>query len=505
MSENPHDVVGQQVGNYRLISWLGRGGFADVYLGEHIYLKTQGAIKMLHVHLSEKALKDFLNEARTVSRLKHPNIIRMLDYGVDNGNPFLVVTYAPNGSLRQCFPPGTRLPPERVVSLVKQVASALDYAHRQRLIHRHVKPANMLLGSHTKVRLSDFGLAVVAQSTSPQVAREVGGTVFHMAPEQLQGKPRFASDQYALGVVAYKWLCGEHPFNGSLTEIASQHMIIPPPSLREKVPRLPASVERVVFKALAKKPAQRYENVTAFANALQDACKDSKLTATHVIAVQLSSPSVKTPQLPAEPSALPVPIKPAPRRSRPLKGISRTALVFVTIVMLIAGSVGLWYSITHFHALVQHITPGMGKSSLTPMVKSNVPTMVNTTSPGTITTSGSTSSSISGPDCLERSPSNLPFFAQSYSFPFQTKTITLTNCGGTTTAWSYSEQTDHGAWLEVTAASQNIALNESEQVQVSVTAGPNVHSGTYRESITFVMGSSIWTVSVSYTIHSASL
>src|SRR5437762_5119251 len=104
MSEDPQNLVGQQVGNYRLIGWLGRGGFADVYLGEHIYLKTQGAIKILHVQLSEKTLKDFLNEARTIARLKHSNIIRMLDYGVEKGNPFLVVTYAPNGSLRQCFP-----------------------------------------------------------------------------------------------------------------------------------------------------------------------------------------------------------------------------------------------------------------------------------------------------------------------------------------------------------------------------------------------------------------
>jgi eukaryotic-like serine/threonine-protein kinase len=356
MSENPQNLVGQQVGNYRLIGWLGRGGFADVYLGEHIYLKTQGAIKMLHIQLSEKALKDFLNEARTIARLKHANIIRMLDYGVEKGNPFLVVTYAPNGSLRQCFPPRTRVPPEQVVPLVQQIASALDYAHRRRLIHRDVKPANMLLGPQDEVLLSDFGLAVVAQSTSlQQIAKEVGGTVSYMAPEQLQGKARFASDQYALGVVTYEWLCGERPFNGSLTEIASQHMIIPPPSLREKVPRLPASVERVVFKALAKKPTQRYENVTAFANALQNACKDSRLTATHIVAVQLPSPSAKASRSPAEPLALSLPSKPAPRRPRHPGDAWQTALVFGIMVMLIAGGMGLCYGITHFHALMQYI------------------------------------------------------------------------------------------------------------------------------------------------------
>jgi hypothetical protein len=256
-------------------------------------------------------------------------------------------------------------------------------------------------------------------------------------------------------------------------------------------------VERVVFKALAKKPAQRYENVMAFADALQKAYKDSKLTATHVVAVQLASLPLDTSQIPTKP----LPIKPAARRLRPLKGIWRTALVFVTLIMLVTGSVGLWYGSAHFYALMQHIALGMGKSGLTPMVKNNVSTIVNTTSPGTIKTPSSTSSSISGSDCLKGSPSNLAFFAQSYSFPFPTETITLTNCGGATTMWSYSEQTNQGTWLDVTAASRNIALNESEQIQVSVTARPNVHSGTYREAITFIKGSAIWTVSVSYTIH----
>ncbi len=281
-----------------------------------------------------------------------------------------------------------------------------------------------------------------------------------------------------------------------MTEIASQHMIISPPSLREKVPRLPAAVERVVFKALAKKPNQRYENVTAFANALEDACKNSKLTATHIFAVRSPSPSVKPSQLPAQPSAVPVPIKSTPpRRSQHLEGIWRTALVFVTVVVLLAGSMGLWYGITHFHTLMQHIAPGK-------MVKGNVPTVVNTASTGTVTTSGNapSTSSIPESDCLKGSPSNLVFFVQSYAFPFPTETITLTNCGGTTTTWSYSEQTDHGTWLDVTAASQSIAPGESEQVHISLTDGPNLHSGTYRESITFVKGSAAWTVLVSYTI-----
>ena len=490
--------MGQQVGNYRLIGWLGRGGFADVYLGEHIYLKIQGAIKMLHIELSHKALKDFFNEARTIAKLQHPNIIRMLDYGVENGNPFLVVTYAPNGPLRQHFLPGKRIAPEQVVPIVQQVASALDYAHRKRLIHRDVKPANMLLGPENQVLLSDFGLAVVAQSTSSQIAREVGGTISYMAPEQLQGKARFASDQYALGIATYEWLCGERPFNGSLTEIASQHMISPPPSLREKVPRLPVAMEHVVFKALAKKPAQRYENVTAFANALHDACKDPKLTATHIFAVQLPPPSLKTPLPPAEKLPLPIPIKPTPQRSRPSSTIRQTILVFVAMMAIIIGSIGLWYSFTHLH----QIAPVMGKHNLTPIAKDNVSTRANanSTGPGSIPTSTPVgpSSSISEPDCLTGTPSHLAFFAQSNSFPFPTQTVTLTNCGGATTVWSYSEQTDDRTQLNVTTPSKSIAPHESEQIQVSLI--PKV-TGTHHGSITFTKGSASWTISITYTIN----
>ena len=107
ISIDPEKRLGERVGNYRVIRWLGRGAFADVYLGEHIYLKIQSAIKMLYVHLPEKAQKDFLNEACTIARLDHPNIVRILDYGVENGTPFLVMAYAPNGSLRQRLPTGT--------------------------------------------------------------------------------------------------------------------------------------------------------------------------------------------------------------------------------------------------------------------------------------------------------------------------------------------------------------------------------------------------------------
>src|SRR5215471_66683 len=153
--------LGQQLGNYRLLRLLGEGGQASVYLGEHIYLKSQGAIKVRKAVMAEKEQTVFLQEAQTLVRLAHPHIVRVLDFAVQDGVPFLVMEYAPHGTLRQRHPKGTRLPVEVILPYVKQVASALQYTHDQGLIHRDVKPGNMLLNSQDQVLLSDFGLVML--------------------------------------------------------------------------------------------------------------------------------------------------------------------------------------------------------------------------------------------------------------------------------------------------------------------------------------------------------
>src|SRR5579884_3611691 len=163
------DRAGLQPGNYRLIRLLGKGGFAEVYLGEHIYLKTPGAIKLLQTKVvNHEDLQAFLKEAQTIARLSHPNIIRVLDFGVDGETPYLVMDYAPNGTLRQQHPKNTPVVLTTVISYVKQVADALQYAHDEHLIHRDIKPENMLLGRRNEVLLSDFGIATMAQSSRYQ-------------------------------------------------------------------------------------------------------------------------------------------------------------------------------------------------------------------------------------------------------------------------------------------------------------------------------------------------
>ena len=265
---------GQQVGNYRLARLLGKGGFAEVYLGVHVYLGTQAAIKLLHTQLaSASQVEKFRVEAQTVAALVHPHIVRVLDFGVEQGVPFLVMEYAPNGSLRQLFPPGRATAPATLAPYVRQIAEALHYAHEQRVIHRDVKPENMLLGRNNEALLSDFGMATVSQSSSQQSTQAIAGTVYYMAPEQVRGHPRQASDQYALGVVVYEWLCGERPFEGSFLEVASKQVLAEPSPLRAKLPLLSPAVEQVVLTALAKDAKERFGNMRAFANAFEQASR----------------------------------------------------------------------------------------------------------------------------------------------------------------------------------------------------------------------------------------
>jgi serine/threonine protein kinase len=267
------DRLGQQLGSYKLLRRLGVGGFAEVYLGEHIYLKTLAAIKVLHAQLEQTDLERFLTEARTIASLVHPHIVRVLDFGVAEGTAFLVMDYAPHGSLRERYLSGVPLPPELVLLYVQQVADALEYAHAANRIHCDIKPENLLLGRQEEVWLSDFGIAVLAQAHRQQRPQNFVGTLAYAAPEQLQGHPVFASDQYALGIVVYEWLAGKIPFAGPSRQIAAQQVMTPPQPLREQVPTISSAVEAVVLKALEKDPAARFASVADFAAAFTEASR----------------------------------------------------------------------------------------------------------------------------------------------------------------------------------------------------------------------------------------
>jgi serine/threonine protein kinase len=259
--------VGQSLGNYKLVARLGEGGYAEVYEGEHIHLGTHAAIKVLKTIVTGDDIQKFRTEARTIASLEHPNIIRVRDFDIEAGTPFLVMDYAPKGSLKDSRPRGRSLPYVTIVSYIKQIAYALQYAHDQKkLIHRDVKPENMLIMNDDKVVLSDFGIALTAQSG----LQDVIGTASYMAPEQIQGHADFASDQYALGIVAYEWLSGDLPFQGNEQEICLQHISKQPPGLNGGV-GVPSDIERVILRALEKDPQQRFPSVRDFADALENA------------------------------------------------------------------------------------------------------------------------------------------------------------------------------------------------------------------------------------------
>jgi serine/threonine protein kinase len=301
--------VGQQLGNYRLQRLLGKGGFAEVYLGEHVWMQSKAAVKVLYGPLATNDAQSFLQEARTLASLKHPNIVDIKDFDIEHDIPFLVMDYAPNGPLRQRHTKGQLVPLGTIVSYVLQIASALQYAHDRHIVHRDLKPDNMLIGNNSNIWLSDFGIAVLYSSTHSYVSKGPAGTYFYMAPEQITGKALPASDQYALGITVYEWLCGEVPFVGSVSEITAKHLRVSPPPLHEKRTGIPPQVEAVVMRALAKDPQQRFASVKEFALALQSSNKyvrsNSVSSASRNDSI-VSSPSDKTSGF-TRPASIPLP------------------------------------------------------------------------------------------------------------------------------------------------------------------------------------------------------
>lgn len=274
------DRSGQQIDKYRLIRQLGEGGFAEVYLGEHIYMQSQAAVKILNIgkEQPDALIQSFLAEVRAITRLRHPNIVRILDCGVDpqKGLLYIIMEYAPQGSLRAKHKLGEQVELSQVISYVKQLANALQFAHGQGYMHRDVKPENVLIGPDGTLWLSDFGLVAQSHNTESLKTMDARGTTPYKAPEQIQKHPRAASDQYALAIMAYEWLCGARPFEGEDYQILYQHIYVPAPSLREKLPMLPQGVEQVILRALAKDARDRFPTIKDFADTLKEAAQESK-------------------------------------------------------------------------------------------------------------------------------------------------------------------------------------------------------------------------------------
>lgn len=271
----------QTIGKYEIIGELGRGGFAVVYEARDTALDRPVALKVLHPHWSSDpdAASRFLREARLSARLRHPNIVTVYETGEADGRYFLAMAYLPGRTLRELLTTGGALPLARALPILDQIARALDYAHGQGVIHRDVKPANIIIeetGDGLQATLTDFGLVkALAEGSSLTSLGTVIGSPEYMAPEQADPNRAAevgpATDLYALGIVAYEMLTGRVPFPGNTPSTLYAHEYKPPRPPRELRPDLSEAVEAVLLKMLTKAPTNRYPTAGAFVTALQAA------------------------------------------------------------------------------------------------------------------------------------------------------------------------------------------------------------------------------------------
>ncbi len=308
------DRVGQQIGTYRLIRLLGQSDWASVYLGEHQSLHTQVAIKVFTLQLTGDDAGRFGTEMGMLAHLAHPSLLRVLEGGLEGDRPFLVMDYAPGGNVRTRHPRGTILPAPVMFSYLKPIVATLLYLQERHLIHGNIKPENMLLGYNDALVLSEMNLPVLAQKRRALLPQQEASSAAYVAPEQLLGYPQPASDQYALGIVVYEWLSGDVPFHGSFQELSRQQLSVAPPPLRGKSPMVSSYVESLVFKALAKDPAQRFASVQAFAEELEQACQATQSVGEH--------------PLPSSPELLP--LAPTVKMTPPAKGAPVAGTILCT-------------------------------------------------------------------------------------------------------------------------------------------------------------------------------
>ncbi len=274
------DRVGQQFGKYQLLRLLGEGTTSHVYLGKQHGEGKEVAVKVLNTQVAPERAAALLAEGQKMVQLNHPNIRRTLDLGVERQTPYLVLDYAPKDTLRKRHLSGEKLAPALILPYVRQIAEALHYAHRQRMIHADVRPENLLLGENNQILVNDFSFSFLLLAFNLKKS-QLRSPVNYIAPEHYDGRPRAASDQYSLAVVIYEWLCGEQPFQGSEVQIASALVSSAPPPLRQKNPAISEAIENVILTALSKDWRDRYASIQAFAKAFERACQSgSFLTAT---------------------------------------------------------------------------------------------------------------------------------------------------------------------------------------------------------------------------------
>ena len=343
--------IGKTIGKVRIEKLLARGGMAEVYLGTHLTLERPVAIKLLHSHIEAEPtlLERFQREARVVAALRHPNIVQIFDFDTTpDGHPYIVMEYLKGPTLatylRGLHQRSERIPPHQVARLLKALTAAMDYAHEQGVIHRDIKPGNILLHkkadeiplnqpltNDVEAVITDFGLVRIAHAATQTASGLVSGTPAYMSPEQAQGeRVDHRTDIYSLGVVLYEMMAGRVPFEADSTmSIIYMHIHNPPPP----IPGISTGVQEVLNRALAKKPSDRYqtsrEMAVDFFRSIGMNSQAETIMEIYPGKPDDTAPAIATSNTP----------KPAPARSRTWIGAGLFS--FICLVLLGAGAFGL--------------------------------------------------------------------------------------------------------------------------------------------------------------------
>ncbi|HXF57219.1 MAG TPA: Stk1 family PASTA domain-containing Ser/Thr kinase [Actinomycetota bacterium] len=326
-------------GRYELDSLLGRGGMAEVYLGTDRVLGRRVAVKVLSPEFARDSsfVARFRREAQSAAALNHPNVVSVFDTGSDDGTHFIVMEYVEGRTLAQVIREDAPLLPERAVEIASAVAMALAVAHEHGIVHRDVKPGNIMLTRAGDVKVMDFGIARAITGESLTQTATVLGTATYLSPEQAQGEAVDArSDLYSLGVVLYEMLTGTPPFTGeSPVAVAYRHVAedpVPPSRLN---PDVPPDLDAVVLKCLAKNPANRYQTARELAEDLERVRRGAPVTATPLLPFFEPTEVVSGPR--------PTTVLPAETVPEAERGRRWAAVAIAVLLLALVAGLGLFF------------------------------------------------------------------------------------------------------------------------------------------------------------------
>ena len=275
-------MKGQKINDrYQIIKTIGEGGMANVYLAYDTILDRNVAVKVLRGDLAtdEKFVRRFQREALAASSLSHPNIVEVYDVGEDNGQYYIVMEYIEGKHLKQLLKKRNNLTITEVIDIMLQITDGLALAHDSYIIHRDIKPQNIMILENGLVKITDFGIAMAMNAAQLTQTNSVMGSVHYLPPEQASGTgSTLQSDIYSMGILMYELLCGHLPYKGdNAVEIALKHLKEPLPSIRQYLPNLPQSIENIILKSTAKNPKNRYSDAREMHEDLKTAMDDSRV------------------------------------------------------------------------------------------------------------------------------------------------------------------------------------------------------------------------------------